>query len=109
VRCPRPAPVGTDPMGDNLLAELDQCGVDTAYSFRAGAASPRTLILLDDSGERTIIAVDSGAEPSSFLSVHGPDLRSVDASTSRVTQGTQPAQRPRLSRLFSRHLPPYLA
>jgi sugar/nucleoside kinase (ribokinase family) len=71
-------PVGTDPMGDNLLAELEQWGVDTEYSFRADIASPRTLILLDDTGERTIIAVDSGAGPSSFLPVRGPDLRSVD-------------------------------
>ena len=36
------------------------------------------LILLDDTGERTIIAVDSGAGPSSFLPIRGPDLRSVD-------------------------------
>ncbi len=71
-------PVGTDSMGGHLLAELGQCGVDTEYCFRAGAASPRTLILLDDTGERTIIAVDSGAGPSSFLPVRGPDLRSAD-------------------------------
>ena len=71
-------PVGADAMGDHLLAELEQRGVDTAYCFRADAASPRTLILLDDTGERTIIAVDSGAEPSSFLPVSGPDLSSVD-------------------------------
>jgi site-specific DNA-methyltransferase (adenine-specific) len=71
-------PVGRDSMGGHLLAELEQCGVDTEYSFRADAASPRTLILLDDTGERTIIAVDSGAEPSSFRPVRGPDLRRVD-------------------------------
>jgi ribokinase len=35
-------PVGTDSMGDNLLAELQQYGVDTEYTFRADAASPRT-------------------------------------------------------------------
>jgi sugar/nucleoside kinase (ribokinase family) len=71
-------PVGADSMGDNLLTELEQSGVDTEYSFRADAASPRTLILLDDTGERTIIAVDGGAGPSSFLPPHGPDLRSAD-------------------------------
>ena len=38
-------------MGDPLLAELRRYGVDTDYSFRADAASPRTLILLDDSRE----------------------------------------------------------
>jgi len=69
-------PVGRDAMGDKLLAELAQRGVDTEYTFRANAASPRTLILLDDTGERTIIAVDSGAEPSSFLPERGPDLSS---------------------------------
>jgi ribokinase len=43
-------PVGSDSMGDQLVAELEQCGVDIEYSFRAGAASPRTLILLDETG-----------------------------------------------------------
>jgi site-specific DNA-methyltransferase (adenine-specific) len=71
-------PVGSDSMGDQLVAELEQCGVDIEYSFRAGAASPRTLILLDETGERTIIAVNSEAGPSSFLPVRGPDLRSAD-------------------------------
>ena len=71
-------PVGTDSMGGHLLAGLEQCGVDTGYCFRADAASPRTLVLLDDTGERTIIAVDSGTGLSSFLPRHGPDLRSVD-------------------------------
>ena len=71
-------PVGRDAIGDNLLTELEQYGVDTEHSFRADAASPRTLILLDGTGERTIIAVDSGAQPSSFLPARGPDLRSAD-------------------------------
>ena len=70
-------PVGSDPMGGHLLAELERYGVDTGYCFRADAGSPRTLILLDDTGERTIIAVGSGAGPSSFLPVRGPDLRSA--------------------------------
>ena len=65
-------------MGDHLLAELEQHGVDIEYSFRTDAASPRTLILLDGTGERTIIAVDSGAGPSFFLPSRRPDLRSVD-------------------------------
>jgi sugar/nucleoside kinase (ribokinase family) len=71
-------PVGRDAMGEHLLAELEQHGVDTGYTFRVDAASPRTLILLDDTGERTIIAVDSGPGPSSFLPAHEPDLRSAD-------------------------------
>ena len=71
-------PVGRDAMGNHLLAELEQHGVDIEYTFRVDAASPRTLILLDYTGERTIIAVDSGPGPSSFLPAHGPDLSSVD-------------------------------
>ena len=71
-------PVGTDSMGDQLVAELERCGVDTEYCFRDDGASPRTLILLDDTGERTIIAVNSRAGPSSFLPIRGPDLRSAD-------------------------------
>jgi len=70
-------PVGRDAMGDHLLAELERFGVDTEFSFRADAASPRTLILLDDTGERTIIAVDGGGEPS-FLPARAPDLGSAD-------------------------------
>jgi ribokinase len=37
-------PVGRDSMGDKLLAEVEQRGVDTEYTFRADAASPRTLM-----------------------------------------------------------------
>jgi len=48
-------PVGRDTMGDNLLAEIKRSGVDTGDSLRADAASPRTLVLLDETGERTII------------------------------------------------------
>ena len=88
-------PVGRDSMGDHLLAELERCGVDIEYTFRADAASPRTLILLDHTGERTIIAVDGGAGPSSFLPAHGPDLRSVDCvyieGYSRYPAGTAAA------------------
>jgi sugar/nucleoside kinase (ribokinase family) len=71
-------PVGRDAMGDNLLAELEQYGVDTKYAFRAEFAAPRTLVLLDAIGERTIVAVESSVGPPSFVPTRGPDLRSVD-------------------------------
>ena len=93
-------PVGTDPMGDHLLAELEQYGVDTEYTFRADAASPRTLILLDDTGERTIIAVDSGADCRRSCPSAGRISGQLIASMSRVTRGTRPTQRPQLNRLF---------
>ena len=95
-------PVGGDSMGNHLLAELEQRGVDTEYTFCADASSPRTLILLDDTGERTIIAVDSGAGPSSFLPSRGPDLRSVDCVyIEGYVEGTLPTWRPRPGRPFS--------
>jgi sulfofructose kinase len=71
-------PVSRDAMGDDLIAELERCGVDTEYAFRSDIASPRTLVLVDSTGERTIIAVDSGKQAPSFMPVRGPDLRSVD-------------------------------
>jgi site-specific DNA-methyltransferase (adenine-specific) len=63
--------------GGDRLTLTAEAGVMTARRD-LDTASPRTLILLDDTGERTIIGVDSGAEPSSFLPVRGPELRSVD-------------------------------
>jgi sugar/nucleoside kinase (ribokinase family) len=93
-------PVGSDSMGDQLMAELEQYGIDIEYSFRAGAASPRTLILLDETGERTIIAVNSEAGPSSFLPVRGQISGQLIASTLRATPDTRSARRPQRSRLF---------
>ena len=71
-------PVGTDPMGDKLLAELEQWGVDTEYSFRADIASPRTPDTARRHGRAHDHRGGQRVEPSSFLPVRGPDLRSVD-------------------------------
>jgi len=71
-------PVGRDSMGGNLLAELEQYGVDTEYTFRADAASPRTLILLDHAGERTIIAVDRISQPGAPGQQHGRERERPD-------------------------------
>jgi hypothetical protein len=84
-------PVGSDSMGDHLLAELEQCGVDTEYSFRADAASPRTLILLDEAGERTIIAVDSGTGP---VSRRWDLLRPERPDAAQAAPGSWRAARP---------------
>ena len=48
-------PVGTDPMADELLAELEQRGVRTQGCIRMSGPSARALILLDETGERTIL------------------------------------------------------
>jgi ribokinase len=54
-------PVGTDPMADELLAELERRGVHTHGCIRMGGPSARALILLDENGERTILIL--GGEP----------------------------------------------
>jgi sugar/nucleoside kinase (ribokinase family) len=51
-------PFGDDRMADALLAEIRRCGVGTGRSFRVEAATPRALVLLDLSGERTILTFD---------------------------------------------------
>jgi ribokinase len=48
-------PVGTDPMADELLAELERRGVHTEGCVRMSGPSARALILLDENGERTIL------------------------------------------------------
>jgi sugar/nucleoside kinase (ribokinase family) len=48
-------PVGTDSMAGELLAELERRGVDTRGCIRMSGPSARALILLDESGERTIL------------------------------------------------------
>jgi ribokinase len=47
--------VGTDSMGDELLAELERRGVQTHGCIRMSGPSARALILLDENGERTIL------------------------------------------------------
>jgi hypothetical protein len=78
-------------MGGNLLAELERCGVDTEYSFRADAASPRPLILLDDTGERTIIAVDGGVSGVPSASRHTRTEPSPPAITGLLSRSTPTA------------------
>ncbi len=49
--------LGADPLGDRILAELDQEGVDVGAVRRlAGRISPSAAILVDDRGERLICA-----------------------------------------------------
>lgn len=71
-------PVGSDQMGDSLLAELGQSGVDTGYAFRDPSPSPRALVLIDDAGERTILVLSNTAFPPSYHLPRVPSLRSAD-------------------------------
>jgi sugar/nucleoside kinase (ribokinase family) len=54
-------PVGTDSMAHALLAELERRGVGTGGCIRMSGPSARALILLDETGERTILIL--GGEP----------------------------------------------
>ncbi len=49
--------VGTDEVGAALLGELEANGVDTSQIVRVDGVTTRSYILVDDSGERTIINV----------------------------------------------------
>jgi ribokinase len=51
-------PFGNDEMANALLAAIDRNGVRTGRSFRVAAPTPRALILLEPSGERTILGLD---------------------------------------------------
>jgi sugar/nucleoside kinase (ribokinase family) len=58
------AAVGEDATGRRLLGELKSAGVDTSQvRVMAGAATTRSVIMLDGTGERTIVNVHRTAEP----------------------------------------------
>lgn len=53
---PLGGPAGTDPVGDVIVARLEQEGIDLSGMLRVdGMASGTSAILLDGSGERTIV------------------------------------------------------
>ncbi|CUW41214.1 Putative PfkB family carbohydrate kinase [Magnetospirillum sp. XM-1] len=56
------AAVGTDPLADELLAEASRHGVDIGPVTRISGASTRSLVLLDPSGERTIVNLTRSRE-----------------------------------------------
>jgi sugar/nucleoside kinase (ribokinase family) len=73
-------PFGTDAMGEALLAELQRRNVGTERSFRVPASSPRALILLDASGERTIVGLDEAFAKDVYPLRAVPDLGHVDGA-----------------------------
>jgi sugar/nucleoside kinase (ribokinase family) len=56
-------PVGADSMAHALLAELERRGVGTDGCIRMSGPSARALILLDETGERTILIIGGEAWP----------------------------------------------
>ncbi|EME68478.1 PfkB family carbohydrate kinase [Paramagnetospirillum caucaseum] len=56
------AAVGTDPLADELLAELSRYGVDIGPVTRISGPTTRSLVLLDPEGERTIVNLTRARE-----------------------------------------------
>lgn len=56
------AAVGTDPLADELLAELSRHGVDIGPVTRVKGETTRSLVLLDPNGERTIVNLTRARE-----------------------------------------------
>jgi len=57
------AAVGCDAVGDALLADLAAAGVDTSLVTRLNQSTTRSLLLIDPTGERTVINVARCEEP----------------------------------------------
>ncbi len=71
-------PFGNDPMADVLMAEIERHGVGTGRSFRAESPTPRALILLDPSGERTILGFDQEFTTDVYPLAEVPQVGAVD-------------------------------
>jgi len=55
------ATLGGDPAGDLMLSELEGAGVETSLVRRAPGAGPGALVLVDPSGERTVVRTGARA------------------------------------------------
>jgi sugar/nucleoside kinase (ribokinase family) len=71
-------PVGDDAIADTVLADLHQHGVHTDHLLRRPAATPRTLILIDGTGERSIVGLVPPADPSPFELPALPGISDAD-------------------------------
>lgn len=63
--------LGDDRVGDDLVAELEQAGVDTSSIRRiAGLRSPVSAVMVDSSGERSIV---NHTDRRLFIAANGPE------------------------------------
>ena len=65
------ATLGFDTLGDRLLEELREAGIDIGLVRRVPGGSPGALILIDPAGERTVIRTSAAAQPRPFGSLDG--------------------------------------
>lgn len=76
------APLGQDAIGDHILDDLGQIGVDTGKVLRlADRASPVCAAIVDDDGERTILTYHDPSVPDPTLTADEADrlVSDVDA------------------------------
>jgi sugar/nucleoside kinase (ribokinase family) len=96
--------VGGDLDGERLSSDLARMGVDVRYVDRWGEATTRSLVLLDRTGERTIVNLARAPVPLP------PDLADIAADCCYV-RSTDPALTPILERRVQKgavlaHIPP---
>lgn len=72
-------PFGNDAMATALRSEINRRGVGTDRTFRVEAATPRALILLEPSGERTILSIDEEFATGVYPLRDVPQTTSADA------------------------------
>ncbi len=98
------APVGADPVGRELSRELAQEGVDPRLLLTVPGPSTRSLVLLDPSGERTVVNLhrcQEPAPPTRLLDLQADAIyvRSRDLTLAPLLEETTPG-------LVVAHMPP---
>jgi sugar/nucleoside kinase (ribokinase family) len=102
------APIGADPAGEWILAQLEAAGIDTGAITRAPGESTHSLVLVDSEGERTVVNLHRCREP------HVPDrLRPLAADAvyvrSRELDLAGPLAERNADALVIAHVPPLAA
>jgi site-specific DNA-methyltransferase (adenine-specific) len=83
--------LGADELGDLLIETLKSHRVGTSHITRVASPAARTLILIDENGERTIIGLRSVAQDNLLYRPAVPTLDSADAVFVESYSGFSPA------------------
>lgn len=100
------ATVGDDDVGARLVGELDAAGADTSQIRSLPGATTRSIVMVDEAGERTIVNLTRMAEP-------GPPERLLELAADclyvrRRTPGLAPLLEAKAeSCLVVAHMPPH--
>jgi sugar/nucleoside kinase (ribokinase family) len=100
------AAVGADPVGDWLLGMLEAAGVDTSLVMRVPGDSTRSLVLLDPTGERTIINLQRCRAPRAPERLRSITADAVYVRSRELDLAAALAERARDS-LVVAHVPPF--